>query len=195
MLDYLEANHLLDSTIVILTGDHGEEFMEHGRWGHNSAFTEEQVRTPLVLWVPGMAHHTYSKITSHMDIAPTLITLLGGTNPPSDYCLGASLFAQRPEPYVILSDWNSIVYPRRRLQDHPAAEIHGRHPGRHHRRRPPHRRLPIDVHRQNPPPGRRPEKSRHLRPPLAHSPWGGWIVMHGARIARFILKLLGVANP
>src|SRR5690606_4454286 len=39
----LEQQGLLESTIVIITGDHGEEFMEKGAWGHNSAFVEEQV--------------------------------------------------------------------------------------------------------------------------------------------------------
>lgn len=50
ILKYLEENSLLDSTIVILTGDHGEEFMENGRWGHNSNYSDEQTLVPMVLW-------------------------------------------------------------------------------------------------------------------------------------------------
>lgn len=44
IIHYLESNQLLEKTIVIITGDHGEEFMEKGHWGHNSAYTEEQIR-------------------------------------------------------------------------------------------------------------------------------------------------------
>ena len=38
VLEHLENSGRLDNTIVIVTGDHGEEFMENGRWGHNSEF-------------------------------------------------------------------------------------------------------------------------------------------------------------
>ena len=61
VFDYLKEKNLLDSTIVILLGDHGEEFMEHGYWGHNSTFVDEQIRTPLVIWMPGKA----PKIINH----------------------------------------------------------------------------------------------------------------------------------
>ena len=36
--DYLKQHQLLENTIVIMNGDHGEEFMEKGFWGHNSTF-------------------------------------------------------------------------------------------------------------------------------------------------------------
>ena len=45
VIDHLRQRNLLDSTIVILVGDHGEEFMEHGFWGHNSTFSDPQTRT------------------------------------------------------------------------------------------------------------------------------------------------------
>src|SRR5439155_1407290 len=52
MLDALVRRGLLDDTIVLVTGDHGEEFNEHGYWGHNGAFTPDQVHVPLVLHLP-----------------------------------------------------------------------------------------------------------------------------------------------
>ena len=60
---------LLDYTIVVLTGDHGEEFMEKGRWGHNSTFTDEQTRVPLVCACPGRARGEIDRMTSHLDSA------------------------------------------------------------------------------------------------------------------------------
>ena len=110
VIDYLKANGLLDSTIVILTGDHGEEFMEHGRWGHNSTFTEQQIRSPLVMWIPGMPARTHPQVTSHLDIPATVLTTLGVTNPPDDYTLGVNLLSGQGDPYVILSDWSDLVY-------------------------------------------------------------------------------------
>ncbi len=110
IIRYLEDNGLLDSTIVIITGDHGEEFMEKGRWGHNSAFTEEQVRVPMVLWVPGCRPRISTTLTSHLDIAPTVMKLLGVTNPLGDYCLGYDLLDDTPHDYIIMSDWDNLAY-------------------------------------------------------------------------------------
>jgi membrane-anchored protein YejM (alkaline phosphatase superfamily) len=107
---YLAEKKLLDSTIVIITGDHGEEFMEKGRWGHNSAFTEEQVRVPMVLWVPGRKPAKVARMTSHLDLAATLLPMLGVTNPVEDYCLGVDLLGSTPRHYTVLSDWGNVCY-------------------------------------------------------------------------------------
>jgi len=110
VLAYLKEHGLLDSTIVILTGDHGEEFMEKGRWGHNSAFTEEQTQVPLVLWVPGMIPRRVDRMTSHVDIPATLLPLLGVTNPAKDYSLGFDLLGSQGEKYSVMADWDTIAY-------------------------------------------------------------------------------------
>ncbi|MCX7627560.1 MAG: sulfatase-like hydrolase/transferase [Methylophilaceae bacterium] len=110
IFDYLEQNHLLDTTIVILLGDHGEEFMEHGYWGHNSTFVDPQTRTPLVLWVPGKAPGVHDKMTSHMDVVPTLMPLLGVTNPVTDYAIGFDLFSDKRRTATYLADWSRVAY-------------------------------------------------------------------------------------
>jgi len=110
VLGYLKDHNLLDSTIVILTGDHGEEFMEKGRWGHNSSFVEEQIRPPLVMWIPGKEPRVYENLTSHLDIPPTLMNLLGVTNPPEDYCLGYDLLGPHRREYTVVGDWNNLGY-------------------------------------------------------------------------------------
>ena len=110
VINCLKDNNLLDSTIVIITGDHGEEFMEKGRWGHNSDFTEEQTIVPMVLWIPGCKPRTITSITSHLDIAPTLMKLLGVKNPPADYCLGYDLLGDKIRSFTVISDWNALVY-------------------------------------------------------------------------------------
>ena len=117
IVDYLAQQQLLDNTLIIVTGDHGEEFMEKGFWGHNSSFVEEQTHTPMVLWMPGMAPQAIERMTSHMDIAVTLLQLLGASNAVSDYALGRNLFDadaspndknQNPRDFIVVSDWHSI---------------------------------------------------------------------------------------
>lgn len=110
ILHYLESNQLLENTIVIITGDHGEEFMEKGYWGHNSAYTEEQLRVPLVLRMPGRQPQVVQKMTSHLDIPATLMPLLGSKNPASDYSLGHDLFESAERAYTIACDWDSLCY-------------------------------------------------------------------------------------
>ena len=110
VLKGLEEKGLLESTLVLITGDHGEEMMEKGRWGHNSDFTEEQTRVPLVLWIPGHAPDEVTRMTSHLDIPATVLTLLGVTTPPGDYSLGFDLLGDGRREYSVLSDWDHLVY-------------------------------------------------------------------------------------
>lgn len=110
VLDHLQARGLMADTLIVITGDHGEEFMENGRWGHNSTFSDEQIRVPLVLWVPGRAAHEETLRTSHMDLLPTLLPLLGVQNPPHEYGIGQSLFDPKPGRHLIAGDWDRLAF-------------------------------------------------------------------------------------
>jgi membrane-anchored protein YejM (alkaline phosphatase superfamily) len=111
VLDNLEQQGLLKNTIVLVTGDHGEEFMEEGRWGHNSAFHNQQIHTPFVLHVPGRGARVVNDPTSHLDVVPTLMPLLGVTNPPSDYSVDAvSLLTPTSNRYRVIGSWNALGY-------------------------------------------------------------------------------------
>jgi membrane-anchored protein YejM (alkaline phosphatase superfamily) len=107
---YLRVMQLLDSTIVMITGDHGEEFMEKGRWGHHSAFSEEQIRVPLILHVPGVAPAVIDRMTSHLDLPATILPRLGVKNPAEDYGLGSDLVAGPPREFLTVSGWTEVVY-------------------------------------------------------------------------------------
>jgi membrane-anchored protein YejM (alkaline phosphatase superfamily) len=108
VIDALRAKNLLDNTLIMITGDHGEEFMETGWWGHNSDFTESQVRVPLVLHVPGRAPALFEHRTSHVDLVPTVLPMLGIKNPPSDYCTGDELFSTSSR-LLTFADWDRIA--------------------------------------------------------------------------------------
>lgn len=110
VFDYLKAHDLLENTIVVAVGDHGEEFMENGYWGHNSTFSDAQTRTPLVVWIPGMKPAVHGKLTSHLDLPATIMPLLGVKNPASDYSSGIDLMSPEEHEYITLSDWSHIGY-------------------------------------------------------------------------------------
>lgn len=111
VIDHLKAKGLLDRTIVVVLGDHGEEFMERGRWGHSAEFNRFQTGTPAVIRVPGQAPRAVAGITSHLDIPATLMPLLGVKNPPSDYSHGYDLLAPGyHRDYAVAADWNRIAY-------------------------------------------------------------------------------------
>jgi len=110
VIDFLREENLLDSTVVIITGDHGEELLENGNWGHNSAFTEQQTRVPLIIRVPGMDHKEIDWLTSHQDIVPTLLPLLGVESPAASYSLGYNLMGQPERKYAVVSDWSRLTY-------------------------------------------------------------------------------------
>ncbi len=68
-------NHAL----VIITSDHGEEFLEHGGWMHGSTLYNELLHVPLIVYLPGKAYGPRKIETnvSILDIAPTVIELAG----------------------------------------------------------------------------------------------------------------------
>ncbi len=73
----------LDSTVIVLTSDHGEEFKEHGSMGHKWTLYQEQLRVPLIISYPPRfaAGRTIAERASLLDIHPTLMGLLGESAP------------------------------------------------------------------------------------------------------------------
>jgi len=75
----LSSLNLADKTILCVIGDHGEAFGEHGQLGHVLIAFDEVLRVPFFLRVPFLVEPG-TKITepvSSVDLAPTLLTLLG----------------------------------------------------------------------------------------------------------------------
>jgi arylsulfatase A-like enzyme len=77
LIALLERNGLSDNTIVVITSDHGEEFLEHGSVKHTKSVYEELIRIPLILCVPGMeARKKIETRVSHVDVMPTVLELM-----------------------------------------------------------------------------------------------------------------------
>ena len=108
LLSTLKDKGLLDNTIVIITGDHGEEFNDNQQdyWGHGSNFTRYQIQTPLVIYWPNSTPKIVTQQTNHYDIAPYLMKeVLGCTNPVSDYSIGGDLLADSKRPYLLVGSY------------------------------------------------------------------------------------------
>jgi len=103
----LEARGGLKDTAVLVLGDHGEAFLERGRYGHNQGYSPEELRVPLVLYLPGRAPAELKHPTSHLDIVPTLLPLAGVKNPAADYASGRSLFEAAGRPYLTAASWDT----------------------------------------------------------------------------------------
>lgn len=66
-----------ERTLLVVVSDHGEAFYEHGAPTHGTALHEEQVRALLVVRVPGAAPRAVAAPVSLLDVAPTVLAVLG----------------------------------------------------------------------------------------------------------------------
>jgi arylsulfatase A-like enzyme len=64
------------NAIIVVAADHGEEFDEHGGRYHGTTLYDEQVRVPLIIYVPGLPAHVVAGPVQLIDIAPTILGLL-----------------------------------------------------------------------------------------------------------------------
>ena len=92
----LERSGELERTIVVITGDHGEEFFEKGRFGHSMSLNDYQTRVPLLLFLPERARIDYT-VTSHADIVPTILAALGTEPSVEQLFTGKNLFRHLPD--------------------------------------------------------------------------------------------------
>ena len=109
VLDLIEELGLAEDTLVFVTGDHGEEFLENGFFGHTSAFSPLQVRVPFLMSGPGIEPGREGRPTQHQDFPATLLELLGA-DPAlrKDWVLGENLLAPLEERRRVLSGWNEM---------------------------------------------------------------------------------------
>lgn len=77
LLDVLERSGRRRDTVVLVTSDHGEAILEHGRLEHGDDVHREQLDVPFVLLVPGRDGGRLDGPASLIDVAPTLLGLAG----------------------------------------------------------------------------------------------------------------------
>lgn len=109
LLDELAACGQLEHTLVVVTGDHGEEFAEHGYWGHTGNFTASQVQVPLLLRGPGVPVGVEQRPTTHADLPATLLELVGAD--PAlrpGWTLGSHLLDPDPTRLRVAAGWEDV---------------------------------------------------------------------------------------
>ncbi|MES2706416.1 MAG: sulfatase [Verrucomicrobiota bacterium] len=101
VLDQLKATGQLDNTIVLITGDHGDDLFEpNTTFGHGLSFNggDQNSNIPAILYVPGRGDkpEKVTKVVRSIDFAPTLLDLTGmGRDPRME---GTSLMPYLKDP-------------------------------------------------------------------------------------------------
>jgi arylsulfatase A-like enzyme len=79
LINYMKETGIYDSSIVIITSDHGEEFGDHGHLYHGDKLFDEQIRIPLIIHFPegSLQCKKVGAPIRQIDIIPTLVDYLG----------------------------------------------------------------------------------------------------------------------
>jgi arylsulfatase A-like enzyme len=77
LFNYIQNSSYADNTVIFLVADHGEEFLDHGRWGHwESNLHDEILRVPLIMWRPnGPQGQVIRQQVRLLDLMPTIMDL------------------------------------------------------------------------------------------------------------------------
>ena len=104
-VDFLKFKGTYDNSVIIITGDHGEEFQEEGSWFHCSSLNRFQTEVPIIIkwpeWIKDPPSHTN---VSHYDIMPSVLNLIGLESKFYDKLAGQSVLQYGDSPReVVLS--------------------------------------------------------------------------------------------
>jgi len=106
LIAHLREIGLWGRTAVVLTGDHGEGFGEHGVTEHGFDLYPAQTKVPFIVRVPGIAPRRVRAPVGHVDIAPTLVNLARGAAEPS--FIGRSLVPDVAGPPAADTDTRTV---------------------------------------------------------------------------------------
>ncbi|HET7291612.1 MAG TPA: sulfatase [Vicinamibacteria bacterium] len=86
LVDGLRERGLLDSTLLVFTSDHGEEFLDHGGKGHGHSLYRELIRVPFLVRLPEgrLGGSRQSEAIAQVDVLPTLASLCGVEAPAGE---------------------------------------------------------------------------------------------------------------
>lgn len=98
-----------ERTIIVVAGDHGEEFGELGHCGHGNSFNHFQTQTFGVLHLPGETPRVIDHMTSHVDFVPSVLTWMGITNALGDYTTGEPIQEQETRNWILMASWQDTA--------------------------------------------------------------------------------------
>src|SRR5919108_56294 len=95
LFDHLRKMGLWEKTLIVVTGDHGQAFYEHGFAAHGGPIFDEVMKVPLVIRAPGLTPGLDEQLAQHIDVPPSILELLG--LPPHPSFQGKSLLGAHPD--------------------------------------------------------------------------------------------------
>lgn len=113
LLRHVEDCGLASHTIIVVYSDHGMEFFEHETWGQgNSVLGDHSPRVPVIIVDPRRSgRHRIRAITRTVDIAPTLLELVGQPVPPAMGGVSlAACLAGTPPPELVAYNESGIWF-------------------------------------------------------------------------------------
>jgi choline-sulfatase len=116
---------LADDTAVVVMADHGEAWGEHKALFHGTDLYDEQLRVPLIISIPGHAAKKLDDRVALVDVAPTLIEMVGGAPPASmhGHSLLPLLEGQPRAPHPVVSE----LLPATAWPHHAVMMVDGSH--------------------------------------------------------------------
>ena len=115
IVDKIKNSGQMENTIIVIVGDHGEEFNEFGRFAHSYSLKNVQTSTPFIMYIPGVNNIEYN-ITSHADIMPTIMDYIDISTPYQQILSGKSLLNYNPNlDYAIIQECEITERPKKFL--------------------------------------------------------------------------------
>lgn len=104
-----------EDAVVVLTGDHGEEFFEEGHLFHASNLNSMQTRVPIYYRFgenSSWKDAKQNKITAHVDIFPSILHYVFGEDIFGKYFDGESIFIPKTRPFILSARYNASRAPQ-----------------------------------------------------------------------------------
>lgn len=122
----LEGCGIADNTLLVIYADHGMEFFEHDTWGQgNSAFSDYSARIPLIIVDPRLqGGHEVDDIVRSIDIAPTLLDLLGIPPVPQQDGVSLASYMRERDAKLDLAAYNETGIWLTAPPNMPADHLH-----------------------------------------------------------------------
>jgi arylsulfatase A-like enzyme len=127
LVEFLKQEGRWERTLLVVTGDTGQAFYEHGFVAHANMVFNEVMQVPLVLRVPGSEGGVDQRPAQHVDIPPTILDLMGIAPHPAfqgvslveedpDYSRARYIMAQAPlaHQYAVIKDRFKLLYDVKR---------------------------------------------------------------------------------
>jgi choline-sulfatase len=77
LFEFAQKQPWWENTAIIISADHGEAFGEHGMYKHAFEIWEVLTRVPLIVKAPGALPKVIKEPRTHIDLAPTIVDLMG----------------------------------------------------------------------------------------------------------------------